>query len=266
MKRFLTASLLAAGLTFSFAGTADAANILFVGDGAASTASNILANNGHTVTQFNSATYGWNLSSNSGVDYAEAFDLVVVGRNVPFSSIRGHGAVWNALANPMINLNTYLVMADQTSANSWLWYVAPAGPTPPGVGASDTIDVLDPVNPIFAGVTLTPGTPPSVDLVANTLGARYGNVTGETLPSGVEILATKSGDATRVFIASAEAGTLQSGGGERIFIAGAANEGTYFTEAGEQVYLNAVTTLVPEPGSLALLGLGGLLIARRRRG
>ena len=28
----------------------------------------------------------------------------------------------------------------------------------------------------------------------------------------------------------------------------------------------AITTVVPEPGSLALLGLGGLLVARRRRG
>lgn len=33
----------------------------------------------------------------------------------------------------------------------------------------------------------------------------------------------------------------------------------------DDVVLNGTVTLIPEPGSLALLGLGGLLIARRRR-
>jgi hypothetical protein len=39
------------------------------------------------------------------------------------------------------------------------------------------------------------------------------------------------------------------------------------TSAGSELNIDRVTlTAVPEPGSLALLGLGGLLIARRRRG
>lgn len=38
------------------------------------------------------------------------------------------------------------------------------------------------------------------------------------------------------------------------------------TQAGAQLAITSVTYDVPEPSSLALLGLGGLLIARRRRG
>ena len=49
----------------------------------------------------------------------------------------------------------------------------------------------------------------------------------------------------------------------RIEVGGVGNDGRH-TNGIDNITLNA--TVIPEPGSLALLGLGGLLIARRRRG
>ena len=47
-----------------------------------------------------------------------------------------------------------------------------------------------------------------------------------------------------------------------VFDAGDTQIGSRF----DDITINGTVALVPEPGSLALLGLGGLLIARRRRG
>jgi hypothetical protein len=48
---------------------------------------------------------------------------------------------------------------------------------------------------------------------------------------------------------------------------GSGNGGASFAQGAGQAQINAIQLRsIPEPGSLALLGLGGLLIARRRRG
>ena len=49
------------------------------------------------------------------------------------------------------------------------------------------------------------------------------------------------------------------------FQEGTANMKALTGDAGQALIFNEVATLVPEPSSLALLGLGGLLLARRRR-
>ena len=46
----------------------------------------------------------------------------------------------------------------------------------------------------------------------------------------------------------------------------AISDGDLSTGNGRGVAAVLTGTVIPEPGSLALLGLGGLLIARRRRG
>ena len=65
---------------------------------------------------------------------------------------------------------------------------------------------------------------------------------------------------------------LRSGSQEQYFIAamtGGDGQSPPYSSAGEQVFLNAIGVLsgevIPEPTSLALLGLAGLLFAGRRR-
>lgn len=261
MKIHTKTLLAAATVCTLIVGSADAANILFVGDGAANDTSTFLNNNGHTVTEFNSGTYGWNLASNSGVAYAESFDVVVVGRGANYNGIRGQGATWNALDVPMINLNMYLV-GGPFSASSWAW----TGNAQGAAGSPEAaLTVGDASDPIFAGIALTAGDTLTPDFYDGTTRAWESNDVAPV--AGVTILASNPANASQIFVAYAAPGSLETGGAAQYFIAGDNGSGDLevFTAQGEQLLLNAVNTLVPEPSSLALLGLGGLLIARRRR-
>jgi hypothetical protein len=251
------------------ASPANAANILFVTDGSPVPTNDIrdvLTNAGHTVTDFNAASYGWNLGSNNGVAYANSFDLIVHSRNVDgvYSDIRPHGAVWNALTTPAITLDQYRT-GGEFNASSWSWGSPVNSANPAGTSAGDTYTVTVPLDPILNGVTLTGGLTPSLLNGAS----RYWDLgaTGNPLP-GVTVIAHQTGNAKNVAIAYAAPGALQPGGAAQYFMVGGNSGGSdenIFTADGEKVFLNAVNTLIPEPSTAALLGLTGLAMLRRKR-
>jgi hypothetical protein len=258
-----TQLLVCAVATAVLAGSADAALILYVTNGAdAGETGALLTNAGHTVSIYDDATHGWNLPNQAAEDYVNGFDLIMISRTVNFGGIRGHGAKWNALETPMINLNQYLV-SGQFSSASWRW--GTSNGSAQGLGSNTVLDVLAPSDPYLSGIALTPGSPETV--VLNDEGARVWQLGGAPV-AGVTPVVVNAANPGQIYAAYAAQDALRPGGAPQYYIAGPGgdtNDDTW-NAAGETALLNAVNTLVPEPGSLALLGLGSLLVARRRRG
>jgi len=245
---------------------AHAANVLFVDNETPhSSWQTLIQSGGHTFTLFDTSTYSISLGNQNSIDYVNSFDLIVMsGSNPTFNAVRNHGVVWNSQQVPMINMGNFLI-SGQFQAASWRWTTPGNGGT---TNSSGVVDVLDAADPIWDGVSLTPGTPPTVDLFS----ANAGHLTlgSNTFLAGINTVAAQSSNNATIAIAYAAPGALQAGGAEQYFFAGmtgGTNNPVNLTAEGQQVFLNAIDAIaIPEPAAALLGGLGLLALLRRRRG
>ena len=225
------------------AGSLEAADVLFVDTAATVHASwqELIEGGGHTFTRFDTTTHSISLNNQASLDYVNSFDVIIIsGSNALFNAIRAHGAVWNAQPTPMINLGNYLC-SGQFNSQSWQWTTPGTGTTP---NLSTVVDVLDGDDPIWTGVSLTPGTPPTVDL--HTANAGHLTLGTNTFRPNITTVAAQSSNNGQVAIAYAAPEALRAGGGPQYFIASfTGNDGTAtpFTPEGGQVFLNAIAAL-----------------------
>lgn len=226
---------------------AKAADILFVTDGSPVPVNDIrdlLTHAGHTVTDFDFTTYGYDLGDNNGVDYANGFDLIVHSRNVNgvYDNLAPHGAVWNALTTQAITLDVFRT-GGEFGANSWSWGSPVNSLLPTSTAAGDTYTVTVPSDPILTGITLTGGATPAL---LNGTGRYWDLGVGASPLAGVTVIAHQPGNPLNVAIAYAAPGALQPGGAAQYFMVGGnfgETDENIFTAEGETVFLNAVASL-----------------------
>lgn len=255
-------------LTALLIASAHAGSVLFVDDETPDSSwSTLITGGGHSYSLFDTGTYNLSLNNQDSIDYVESFDVAIIsGSNPAFNALRAHGATWNTLATPMVNMGNYL-LSGQYSATSWQWTT----PTTGGASnASGTVDVLDAGDGIWTGVTLTPGSPETASLFGGNAG--HLNLGSDSLLSGITAVAAQTSNNELIAIAHAAPNALLAGSQEQYFLAGmtgGSGNPVTFSADGETVFLNAIDTLsgkgIPEPASLALLGLSGLALLNRRR-
>lgn len=256
-------TLVAAFVVAVFVGSAQAAEILFVDSDAGLDSSwqTLIESGGHNFTLY---TGDFNPNTQAEKDaIQDNFDVVVMsGSNANFNSVRANGANWESLTTPMLQLSNFL-LTGQFSSASWRWTTPTNGGTG---GVTGALNVLDPANPIFAGVTLNPGAPQTTnDLFDGTAGTL--TLGTDSLLPGITLIAY---DAVGEVAIAHASGIFAA---DHIFLAGGTGSNGAdepYNAEGEKVFLNALGVLsgelvVPEPASIALLGLGGLMMFRRRR-
>jgi len=224
----------------------------------------LIESGGNTFTLFDTTNYNLSLNNQASIDYVNSFDLIVMsGSNPAFNAVRHHGEVWNSQPIPMINMGNFLI-SGQFQAGSWRWTDPANGST---ANSSGVVHVLDVNDPIWDGVSLTPGTPPTVDLFSANVGHLHLNE-NDFLPD-ITTVAAQSSNNEIIAIAYAAPGALRPGGAEQYFFAGmVGGQGNpvNFTSDGQQVFLNAINAIaIPEPGVALLSTLGLLALLRRRR-
>jgi len=241
LPRFTRLIAAYAAILFPF-GASPAANVLFVDDETPNASwQELIESGGHTYTLFDKATYNFSLNNQDSIDYVNAFDVIVIsGSNPLFNAIRAHGAVWNAQPTPMINLGNFLI-SGQFQAASWRWTTPGNGGT---TNSSGVVDVLAADDPIWTGVSLTPGTPPTIGLFSGNVG--HLTLGANTFLPDITTVAAQSSNNATIAMAYAAPEALREGGGPQYFIAGmvgGTNNPVNFNDDGKQVFLNAIAAL-----------------------
>jgi len=207
-------------------------------------------------------------------------DLVIVSRKTSSGSYDNDRAGWNTLATPLILMSGYLTRG--ASQTKWYWanvdsgdagkavtdLVVEAGQTGHSWLAGVTLDGAD----SFAGFDWSP--------LAEAPKAVYLPNTGATWADGATVLATYDGRDILVDIpagaemingdiAGARRGFLGQWGYDLNIDVGAGSRKAQFedflTDDYKTVLSNMIAEMVPEPGTIALLGFGGLAALLRRK-
>ena len=131
------------------------------------------------------------------------------------------------------------------------------------------MDIVDGSHPIFANLL--------IDVLDESVGS--GNTTFlDTINVGNGTLIATAAELDAAWIAEWQQGVeyydgsgQYSGGHRMFFVAGTQEsdgmpQGAYnLTPQGEVIFLSTVAYMIPEPATIALLGLGGLILLRRRK-
>jgi hypothetical protein len=242
---------------------------------------NMLTAAGYNVN-VQSQTLRWNEISTDEDAMLKSADLIIMSRNGasgsytgitgtnPDGTAGGATAYWNGLSTPLVCLNAYLI---NNTSGRWDWFGA-------GI-VKTTLDSLAPTldmtadglgNPVAAFVD-----PVNMWELINSTSAGNGTILGVAAactPSSLDGLVMVAEWDAGFFVGSS--GT--SAGGKRLWFdaseyekpgGGSANTltGPYnLTEAGRTIFLDTIDgMMVPEPATIAMLSLGGLLLARRRK-
>jgi hypothetical protein len=217
----------------------------------------------------------WTTLDDTKVSYLNAADLVIVSRCLNsggYATDATEYARWNGVTKPVL-----LMTGTLSRNNRWRWMNSSG--TVETAGAALMLEAVVPSHPVFTGVALTSN---QVDILNETvtIPGNNGNITLiNTTDVGNGTLIAKSVTATNyAWIVEWNQGQYfygaagQIAGGQRmLFSAGASTQTSGFggqynlTTEGEKMFINAVDYMIPEPTTMAMLGLGGLAIARIRR-
>jgi hypothetical protein len=169
--------------------------------------------------------------------------------------------LWNSITTPMILSNTPLA-----TSSGWGWINSDS--IIDDIGAP-LMDIVDGSHPIFSNLLLV--------ILDEDIGS--GNTAFiNTTDTGNGILIATAADVDAAWITEWHQGVEyfdgsgQYAGGPRLFFV-AGTQGTEGTPQGafnlamqgEEVFLGAVAYMIPEPATIVLLGLGGLVLLRHRK-
>lgn len=224
----------------------------------------------------------WATGNESKLAALQAADLVLVSRRTGSGSYDNDRKGWNELGTPLLLMSGYLTRGE-SSSKKWGWTTGGSGNA---AGATTDIDVVATGHEFLAGLSDPITAFDWAPLTGAPKGVFLPNKTGSDPVTGVVVVGKFDG---RDMIYDIPAGTdfdADNGttgkygvaGARRAFIGHWGYDGTlpvplsgdssfddFITADYITLMDNAICVLIPEPATIALLGLGGLALLRRRR-
>ena len=197
-----------------------------------------------------------------------SFDLII-GPRLGAGAASNYGSTdWNDVTTPILGMDANVGRSDE----GWGWFST----TWTGNVEIDSVDVEDPTSPVFDGVDTSAD---SVTVLTSATGIRTPPM-DPTLFNGT-VVARMSNEEQGLD----RAGIVMWDGTESAFFDGGTEspaarrtlfssttftiDDSRWTEDGQQMFMNAVGSTIPEPGTYALFAgfgaLGGVLLLRRMR-
>lgn len=205
----------------------------------------------------------WQTLDDEKTDALNSADLIIVSSSCNSGNYIDGDEVsqWNSVSAPMILSCTSLA-----ESNRWSWINSTTLIEDMG---APLLDIVDGSHPIFANLL--------IDVLDESVGS--GNTTFlDTIDVGNGELIATAAEIDAAWIAEWQQGTeyydgagQYTGGHRMFFVAGTQGsdgmpQGAYnLTPQGEVIFLSTVAYMVPEPATIVLLGLGGLVLLQRRK-
>ena len=205
----------------------------------------------------------WQTLDEEKIDTLNSADLIIVSgaSNSGNYDDGDEPTQWNSITAPMILSSTPLAGSDR-----WAWINSTTLIDDMG---APLMDIVDGSHPIFANLL--------IDVLDESVGS--GETTFlDTIDVGNGTLIATAAEIDAAWIAEWEQGVEfydgagQYTGGQRMFfVAGTQGsdgtpQGAYnLTPQGELIFLSTVAYMIPEPATIVLLGLGGLVLLHRRK-